>query len=412
LSIASENRTVAAFVAVAAAVIALNTAGCPRKKKEMPKPVVSSSCTTIRRGETIDNSLRRLMSQDQVAAVVTALRNADFPFRHCLPGDTLTLVKSDSVFSKMVYKQSPTVIYYVEQADPCMTVAMKCPFIDKMMCFTQGSVKSTLYEALIDQGEKPELIYRFADVFSWEIDFTTETQKGDSFFIMLEKSYCDSILIGYSSMPIVRYKGEVGDYYGIYFMDRDGYDDYYSRKGESLRKSLLKSPLKYSHISSYFTEHRFHPILKIWRPHHGLDYCAPTGTPVSSIGDGTVTFKGWNGGYGNLVEIRHKNGFRTRYGHLSRYAKGLFNGGRVKMGEIIGYVGMTGLATGPHLHFELRKDGVPINPLKVKLPRAPSVKAAYMKEFTAQGDSLVASLNAGLTPAVASEEDADGSKNN
>jgi murein DD-endopeptidase MepM/ murein hydrolase activator NlpD len=251
------------------------------------------------------------------------------------------------------------------------------------------------------------LIYRFADIFGWEIDFTTETQKGDSFFLMLEKSYCDSILIGYSSIPIVRYKGEIGDYYGVYFLDRDGYDDYYNRNGESLRKSLLKSPLKYSHISSYFTKNRYHPILKRWRPHHGLDYSAPTGTPVSSIGDGTVTYKGWKGGYGNLVEIRHKNGFKTRYGHLSRFAKGINSGGRVKMGEIIGYVGSTGLSTGPHLHFEMHKDGTPINPIKVKLPRAPSVKTAYLKEFKAQGDSLAALLQSGLTKTVAVQANKD-----
>jgi len=369
--------------------------------------VISSIFTTIKRGETIDNALKRLMNQEQAVAVVIALQNVDFPFRRCLPEDTLTLVKCDNAFAKLIYKQSPTIIYYVEQASPYMTVAMKCPFIDKIICCMQGSIKSTLYEAMIDQGEKPELIYRFADIFGWEIDFTTETQKGDSFFLMLEKSYCDSILIGYSSIPIVRYKGEIGDYYGVYFLDRDGYDDYYNRKGESLRKSLLKSPLKYSHISSYFTKNRYHPILKRWRPHHGLDYSAPTGTPVSSIGDGTVTYKGWKGGYGNLVEIRHKNGFKTRYGHLSRFAKGVSSGSRVKMGEIVGYVGSTGLSTGPHLHFELHKDGSPINPMKVKLPRAPSIKTACLKEFKAQGDSLVASLQSGLNKTVAVQDKKD-----
>ena len=411
MSTASKNRNVAAFIALIAAFMVLVATGCPRRKKETPKPVVSSTYTTIKRGETIDNALKRIMDQEQAVAVVTALRNVDFPFRRCLPGDTLTVVKQDNEFAKFIYKQSPIIIYYVEPASPYMTVAMKCPFIDRILCYIEGTIKSTLYEAMIDQGERPELIYQFADIFGWEIDFTTETQKGDSFFLMLEKSYCDSILIGYSDMPIVRYKGEIGDYYGVYFLDRDGYDDYYNRKGESLRKSLLKSPLKYSHISSYFTKNRYHPILKRWRPHHGLDYSAPTGTPVSSIGDGTVTYKGWKGGYGNLVEIRHKNGFKTRYGHLSRFAKGVGSGSRVKMGVIIGYVGSTGLSTGPHLHFELHKDGSPINPMKVKLPRAPSVKTAYLKEFKAQGDSLVAALSAGLHQTVASEN-ADSSKKN
>ena len=194
--------------------------------------------------------------------------------------------------------------------------------------------------------------------------------------------------MGYLDIIAAYYKGEVGDYYGIYYRDPDGNEDYYNLKGQSLRKSLLKSQLRYSYISSYFSKRRYHPILKVWRPHHGLDYSAPVGTPVASIGHGTVTYKGWKGGYGNLVEIRHKNNFKTRYGHLSRFAKGLYKGKRVKMGELIGYVGSTGLSTGPHLHFEMHKNGAPINPLRVKIPRAPSVKKKYMADFQQRCDSL------------------------
>jgi murein DD-endopeptidase MepM/ murein hydrolase activator NlpD len=207
--------------------------------------------------------------------------------------------------------------------------------------------------------------------------------------VYYEKTFCDSTFVDYQNLIVMRYKGEVGDYYGFYYCDPDGCEDYYNEKGESLRKSLLKSPLKFSYISSYFTEARYHPILKVWRPHHGLDYVAPRGTPVSSIGNGTVTFKGWKGGYGNLVEIKHMNNFKTRYGHLSAFAKGLYQGKKVKMGELIGYVGTTGLSTGPHLHFELHKNGVPINPLKVDIPRAPSVKQEYHALFEQKRDSLM-----------------------
>ena len=378
--------------------------GCPVKKKTAPEPVISRTFTTIKRGETIEIALNRLVDRVFANTVINTLKGADFSFRRCLPGDTITLVKKDSQFVELIYKQSPLVIYYIKQSSPYLTVSMKCPFIKSVECFLEGCISSSLYETMIEQGETPELIYRFADIFSWEIDFTTETQKGDSFYIVFEKSFCDSVLVGYSRISIVRYKGFVGDYYGMYYLDPNGYDDYYNKKGESLRKSLLKSPLKYSHISSYFSKKRYHPILKIWRPHHGLDYSTPTGTPVSSIGDGSVVYKGWKGGYGNLLEIRHKNGFKTRYGHLSRYAAGMSNGKRVKMGEIIGYVGSTGLSTGPHLHFEMHKDGVPINPMKVKLPRAPSVKSAYLNAFLHQSDSLVALMASFQVPAVSQSE--------
>lgn len=156
-----------------------------------------------------------------------------------------------------------------------------------------------------------------------------------------------------------------------------------------MRKSLLKSPLRFSYISSYYSKSRFHPILKRWRPHHGLDYVAPIGTPIASIGDGKVTYRGWKGGYGNLVEIRHKNNFTSRYGHLIRFAKNIYVGKRVKSGELIGYLGSTGLSTGPHLHFELHKNGTPMNPLRVNIPRAPSVKKQYMDLFKAHRDSLM-----------------------
>ena len=376
---------------------------CPRHKKPPSASAYTESCYVLRKGQTLEIALNSLMNDARLASAIQALlKQLDFPFRQCLPGDSLKVRKKDGKFERFTYRQSLTTIYYVFYNDRHLVLAMKQPIIETVNRIVRGRVNSTLYETLIDLGETPELVYRFADIFGWEIDFTTETQKGDSFYIMMNKRYCDSTFIGYSDIPIARYRGEIGDFYGVYYCDPGDYFDYYSLKGESLRKALLKSPLKYSYISSYFTKNRFHPILKIWRPHHGLDYSAPTGTPVSSIGDGVVTFRGWSDGYGNLVEIRHKNNFRTRYGHLSAFAKGLTNGKHVKMGEIVGYVGSTGLSTGPHLHFELHKDGVPINPTTVKLPRAPSVKKEYMTAFARERDSLLKVITeAFAAPAVA-----------
>lgn len=369
---------------------------CTRKKdiSKQPAPVYTEIKKALNKNENLGTTIKNLFAENGLAeSILRILQKNSFPFRRCLPGDSLIVLKENGKFKKFTYFQNPLVVYYVINNGDILSLAMKYPYISTIKTILSGSINSTLYESMLKRGETPMLVYKFADIFAWEIDFTTETQNGDSFVLIFDKVFCDSQLVDYSNILAVHYKGQVGDYYGFYYCDPGGYDDYYNRKGESLRKALLKSPLKYSSISSYFSKRRYHPILKVWRPHHGLDYSAPVGTPVSSIGDGVVSFKGWKGGYGNLVEIRHKNNFKTRYGHLSKFAKGLYQGKHVKMGELIGYVGSTGLSTGPHLHFELHKNGAPINPLTVKLPRAPSVKREYFKDFEQKRDSLLVLLS-------------------
>jgi murein DD-endopeptidase MepM/ murein hydrolase activator NlpD len=369
--------------------LALVMFGCKKKIETAAAPVFTETEHIVKRGENLETILDKLLVASNRLEIITALQNAGFPFRKCLPGDTILLTKENGRFSRLIYHQNLQNIYNVVKDSTYFLVSMKYPYIDTTLTLVKGSINSTLYESMLAQGETSNLVIRYADVFAWEIDFFTDTQDGDSFVIYIEKTFCDSTFIDYGGIIFARYKGKAGDFYGVYFRDPDGNEDYYNLEGKSLRKSLLKSPLRFSYISSYFSKRRYHPILKVWRPHHGLDYVAPIGTPVSAIGDGKVVFKGWKGGYGNLVELRHKNNFRSRYGHLSRFAKGLHVGKNVKSGELIGYLGSTGLSTGPHLHFELHKNGVPVNPLKVNIPRAPSVKDRYMAAFKNHCDSLL-----------------------
>jgi len=363
--------------------------GCPEKKETVQPAKPTEITHVVKSGENLEAILDNMFSHQSTISIISLMKNAGFPFRKCLPGDSIKISKENDNLLELTYHQNYTTEYYIHSNDKHYFVSMKFPYIDTVIYLLKGEVNSTLYESILEIGETPLLVYRYTDIFAWEVDFVTDTRNGDSFYVYLEKTFSDSVFVDYLNLVAACYKGKIGEYTGIYYCDPDGYEDYYNLKGQSLRKSLLKSPLRYSYISSYFSKRRFHPILKIWRPHHGLDYVAPKGTPVSSIGDGVVTFKGWKGGYGNLVEIRHKNNFKSRYGHLSRFAKGLYKGKKVKMGQLIGYVGSTGLSTGPHLHFELHKKSVAINPLKVKIPRAPSVKKKYMADFEQHRDSLM-----------------------
>ncbi|WP_170920415.1 peptidoglycan DD-metalloendopeptidase family protein [Desulfacinum hydrothermale] len=246
-----------------------------------------------------------------------------------------------------------------------------------------GTVTDNLYTSCLRAGLPASLIMELADIFAFDIDFNTDLRTGDTFAVYFDQTVRDGrrVKAGPIRAATMRVSGRT--YEAHYYELPDGYGDYFDEKGRSLRKMFLKAPLSYRRISSTFTYRRFHPILKIYRPHLGIDYAAPTGTPVSALGDGKVIFRGWKGGFGRFVAIKHNATYKTTYGHLSRFAKGLKVGSRVKQGEVIGYVGQSGLATGPHLDFRFYKNGKPINFLKTTFPHARSVPKKLLADFQA-----------------------------
>jgi murein DD-endopeptidase MepM/ murein hydrolase activator NlpD len=246
---------------------------------------------------------------------------------------------------------------------------------------------------MMAMGEKPQLIADYTDIFGWEIDFFSEVQPDDSFSILFERKYCDSTCIGYGMILAATYSGQIGAFSGFRFTDLEGTTDYYNSEGQNLRKTFQKSPLRFSRVSSFFGR-RFHPIRRVMRQHHGVDYVAPRGTPVEAVSDGRVISAGWSGGYGRLVAVGHAEGYETRYGHLSGFAKGIRRGAPVKQGQVVGYVGSTGLSTGPHLHYEVRKYGSATNPLRLNPPRRSPVKQAHLADFSHVRDSLTAVMTA------------------
>ena len=255
-----------------------------------------------------------------------------------------------------------------------------------------GEVRGSLFEAVINAGEKPELAMRLAQIFGWDLDFYTDPRPGDTFRVVVEKKLLSNgELLSYGRILAAEYKNAGRPYGAVLFHDVSGTPAYFTPEGKSMKKAFLHSPLKFAApITSHFSAHRFHPILKEYRPHLGIDYAAPSGTPVQTIGEGRVIFAGLKGGAGNLVEIQHTNGYTTYYMHLSRVL--VRSGQRVEQGQSIGLVGMTGLATGPHLDFRIQKQGQFLNFERLPLPPSNPVAKRDWNEFTSLRDRALAQM--------------------
>ncbi|MFI3267900.1 MAG: peptidoglycan DD-metalloendopeptidase family protein [Rikenellaceae bacterium] len=249
--------------------------------------------------------------------------------------------------------------------------------------YAEAEITSSLWEAVVGQGLSPALAMDLSDVFQWSVDFYA-IQKGDKFKLIYDEQFIDGESIGIGTIWGGIFGHNNKEYYAVRYeyMDKDQLvKGYWDEEGKSLKSAFLKAPLKYSRISSTFSNARMHPVLRVVRAHHGVDYAAPTGTPVQAIGDGVVTFCQYSGGGGNTIKIKHARGYVSGYLHLSRYAKGLKVGSRVSQGDVIGYVGSTGLSTGPHLDFRIWKNGTPIDPLKMSNEKGEDITASQKESY-------------------------------
>jgi murein DD-endopeptidase MepM/ murein hydrolase activator NlpD len=282
----------------------------------------------------------------------------------------------------MIYEKNAAE-YVVYNFRDSLQVSLKKKEITTQVTYTEVVIKTTLWDALVDEGIPVMMVAEIANVFQWMIDLYA-LNKGDRFEFIYENETINNESIGIGD--IFAGKCLYGKrWFEAYQFEQNGITSYFNEKGESLRRAFLKAPLNTYHITSRFTNSRMHPILRIRRPHFGVDYAAPTGTPVVSIGDGKVIEKGWNGGGGNTLKIRHNSTFTTGYMHLSRYGSGIAVGAVVKQGDIVGYVGTTGLSTGPHLDFRIWQNGKPVDPLKVESPPVEPVDSKLRPAF----DSIV-----------------------
>jgi len=256
-----------------------------------------------------------------------------------------------------------------------------------------ATIRSSLFKAARKAGLSDALTMELAGIFGWDIDFALDIREGDRFTVLYEELYLDGEKIGNGEILAAEFINRGRAYRAVRYTDPSGRTDYYDPEGRSMRKAFLRTPVAFTRISSRFSLGRRHPILNRIRAHKGVDYAAPYGTPVKATGDGKVVFAGRKGGYGKVVILRHGSRYSTLYAHLSRYARGIRSGRRVRQGQVIGYVGQSGLATGPHLHYEFRINGVHRNPLTVRLPEAAPLDRRYLADFREKSRELLAQID-------------------
>ncbi len=310
-----------------------------------------------------------------------------FDVRRIRRGNTYTVIRTNDSIPKtlyFVYEISPT-DYILYDFTDSVSALLGHKEIVKKVAKISGSIHSSLWNSLVEKGADPNLANDLSEIYAWTIDFFG-LRKGDAYKAIYEEHYVDGQYIGMGKVQAASFEHAGKKIYAFYFVQHDK-GDYFDEKGNSLERTFLKAPLRFTRISSRFSNSRLHPVLKIRRPHHGVDYAAPMGTPVHSVGDGTVIAKGYQKrGGGNYLKIKHNGTYTTSYMHLNGFAKGMKVGKKVHQGDVIGYVGKTGLATGPHLDFRFYRNGKAIDPLKVESPPAKPVDPAYRPTF----DSVVA----------------------
>jgi murein DD-endopeptidase MepM/ murein hydrolase activator NlpD len=349
----------------------------------------------VARNDTLDQIFRRLEFSLADLANIRTLDNARHALDRLRPGDLLSFYKRGGqlVALERPLSLNQTLKVARDDTDSFVASVEEVPLTRRQVT-TAGMIESSLFAAGTTAGLRDATTMALAEIFRWDVDFVLDLRAGDTFTLIYEQLERDGENVGDGNILAAEFVNDGKRYRALRFENAGGKADFYTPEGVSLRKAFLKAPVQFSRISSVFNPSRRHPVLNRIRAHRGVDYAAPTGTPVRAAGAGRVQYRGVKGGFGNVVEIMHAGKVVTRYGHLSRFASGLSNGGRVDQGQVIGYVGSTGLATGPHLHFEYMERGVFVDPQKAmrRAEPGPPIPAAERPAFDLQSAPLLAQL--------------------
>lgn len=335
----------------------------------------------VERNQILSQALRAAELNDAEAQAIISALSGVFDFRKSRDGDQLRIVREGGALERFDYRQNAVDEWQVRKEGGAFVAQKRQVEVEKTVATVDFTVETSLYEAALGAHEDPIIAMALADVFAWDIDFYQDVRKGDHVRAVVEKYQIHGRLLRYGEVLAANYQGESVGKKRIYrFVFPNGEVSYFQEDGQSARKSFLKSPLKYAHVTSGFGS-RFHPVLQYVKNHNGVDYGTPVGTPVWAVADGTVTKAQQDNAAGKHVCLRHMNGFETCYLHLSGFGAGVRGGGHVTQKQIIGYSGNTGMSTGPHLHFAMKRGGSFINPLNQKFPRAEPLPAALLSEF-------------------------------
>lgn len=350
-------------------------------KSTVSKPQLKCINSSVKEGETLCAIFQKLRLDQQDLQVMREEAAKYHRLRDLRPGNaySITLGENRCVESLSYQINDNTFLKIEKCSDGFAAQKLELPYETRTLALS-GRIKNSLIGAFGDGQENLSLAMQVSDILAYDIDFNTDLRDGDTFKIIVDGLYLNGEFKKFGQVKALEIIND-GNEIAAYHFEQQGKEDYYDRNGNSLRKAFLKAPLSFRRISSNFSRSRLHPILKVRRPHEGIDYVGPAGTPVSAAAEGRVVFAGKKGGYGNLIILSHRNNLSTYYGHLSRFARKIRAGARVAQGQVIGYVGMTGLATGPHLHYEMRQAGTPVNPARFKMIAAEPIPRRQMSSF-------------------------------
>jgi murein DD-endopeptidase MepM/ murein hydrolase activator NlpD len=361
---------------------------------------LSTTEITVSRNDTLDHIFRKLNLSLADLAFLRALPGIKAHLDSLRPGEALRLTHRDAELDGFERRLNENETLKVTRDQGTLQANVLQDPLEGRTRTIRGAINSSLFEAVTAAGAHDQTAVNLADIFGWDIDFVLDIQPGDSFAVTYRELFQKGAYVKDGPVLAAKFVNQGRTYLAVRYVDPDGNSHYFTPDGKSMRKAFLRAPLEFTRVSSRFNSARRHPILNLIRAHKGVDYAAPIGTPVRAAGDGRVIFAGVKGGYGNVVELQHSRSVTTVYGHLSRFASGTHVGRYVTQGTVIAYVGMTGLATGPHLHYEYRVNGVFKNPQTVPLPDAEPIEARWRDDFLEKSAPLLASVETPPGPAL------------
>jgi murein DD-endopeptidase MepM/ murein hydrolase activator NlpD len=357
--------------------------------------VASTIEVVVGRNDTMDAIFRRMALDKSDLAAIRNLPGIRQSLDYLKPGDAIKVTHTnDGGIEELSRKVSETQTLKVVREDAGFAAKMISNPVETRIRTATATIDSSLFQAAAAADISDIVALKLANVFAWDIDFVLDIREGDRFTAVYEQIYQDGKYLRDGEVLAAEFVNSGKVYRAVRFAANGGSASYYTPDGKPMRKAFLRAPVDFTRVSSVFDPHRLHPILNRIRGHMGTDYAAPTGTPIHAAGDGRVSFEGTRGGYGNAVVLLHSNNVSTLYGHMSRFARNIHLGSHVNQGDVIGYVGMTGLATGPHLHYEYLMNGVHMNPQTVKLPGAEPLSAERLSQFRSTAAPLLSSLAA------------------